>query len=93
MSGQITRLSAIVSGRVQGVGYRFFAVNEGTERGLSGFCRNLSDGTVEVVAEGPRSTLEDFLRALRRGPRAGRVERVVPSWSEATGETTSFGIR
>jgi acylphosphatase len=93
VSAEMVRLEAIVSGRVQGVGYRFYTVNEATERNLAGFCRNLPDGTVEVVAEGPRSTLEDFLHALRRGPRSGHVDGVAPSWGEATGESESFGVR
>jgi len=93
MPGEETRLRAAVSGRVQGVGYRFFAVDEAAERNLVGYARNLPDGTVEVVAEGDRTALEHFLAALERGPRSARVTRVEPIWETPRGEFVEFGIR
>ena len=66
----------LVSGRVQGVGFRYFAQDMARREGLSGLVRNLSDGRVEAVAEGDRESLERFEAALRRGPSHARVESV-----------------
>lgn len=87
------RLTARVSGRVQGVGYRFFVRREAASRGLRGFARNLADGRVEVVAEGPRHAVEALLVALERGPSAAEVESIDAEWSAAEGDFASFGIR
>lgn len=66
----------VVAGRVQGVGYRFHARDAAAREGLGGFVRNLSDGRVEVEAEGERDAMLRFERALRQGPPAGRVDVV-----------------
>lgn len=66
----------LVSGRVQGVGYRHFAADAARREGLSGAVRNLDDGTVEAVAEGEAEALVRFERALRQGPSRSRVEHV-----------------
>ena len=66
----------LVSGRVQGVGYRFHARGAAARESLGGFVRNLSDGRVEVQAEGDRDAMRRFERALRQGPPAGRVDAV-----------------
>lgn len=83
MSGQ--RLTALVSGEVQGVGYRRFVQRHALDLGLAGHAENLSDGRVEVVAEGARADLERLLHWLRRGPSHARVESVDAQWNEATG--------
>jgi acylphosphatase len=88
-----TRLHAIIDGRVQGVGFRFFVEENAQSLGLSGWVRNRWDGTVEVVAEGDRQTLEKLLKALHRGPRASQVTSAKPEWSPATGEFAGFQIR
>jgi acylphosphatase len=73
---------AVVSGRVQGVGYRFYAERAARELGLRGFVRNLPDGSVETVAEGEDAAVERYLERLRRGPLASRVDRVqVEEWT------------
>jgi len=90
---QQARLHAVVRGDVQGVGYRFFARREAAARGLRGWVRNRTDGTVEVVAEGPRPALEAFLEALRRGPSAADVEAVDATWEAARGDFGEFAIR
>lgn len=88
------RLTAVVHGRVQGVGYRMFAVAQARALGLDGYVRNLPDGrTVEVVAEGARSTLDELLLRLQRGPRGAHVERVDTAWSAASGGFGSFETR
>ncbi len=66
----------IVRGRVQGVGYRYFAKGAAEKLGLSGYARNLDDGTVEVVATGRPQAIEDLLGHLQRGPRMAEVHAV-----------------
>ncbi|MBI2223155.1 MAG: acylphosphatase [Acidobacteria bacterium] len=66
----------IVSGRVQGVGFRFFAEEQARAEHLSGYVRNLPDGRVEAVAQGEEQSVLRFERALNRGPRSAIVEHV-----------------
>lgn len=63
----------LVSGRVQGVGFRAFAVREAERIGIHGWVRNLPDGRVEALARGEPASLEAFLSALRRGPPSALV--------------------
>jgi acylphosphatase len=72
----LTARRYIVKGRVQGVGYRYFAKNAAEKLGVTGYARNLDDGTVEVVAVGPESAIEDLLGALQRGPRLSEVRTI-----------------
>lgn len=67
---------AVVSGRVQGVGFRFFTERAARELGVRGWVRNLPDGSVETVAEGEDEAMARFLERLRRGPLSSRVDRV-----------------
>ena len=78
-------LTALISGDVQGVGFRAFVRRHALDLGLAGSAENLSDGRVEVVAEGPRSELEHLLVFLRRGPAHAKVEGVEAHWSEGGG--------
>jgi acylphosphatase len=89
----ITRLHAIVHGRVQGVGFRAFVVDRGIALGAKGWARNKWDGTVEVLAEGDRQQLERLLNAIHQGPRMANVIRVDVDWQPATGEFSSFHVR
>jgi acylphosphatase len=66
----------IISGRVQGVGFRWFVLRAAKEMSLDGTVRNLPDGKVEVVARGPDCDLQELAAALRRGPFAARVTSV-----------------
>jgi acylphosphatase len=76
-----------IRGRVQGVGYRYWAVGQARALGLRGWVRNRADGSVEAVAEGTRDALDLFIAACRRGPRAARVEAVdVEDADEAIGQ-------
>jgi acylphosphatase len=65
-----------VQGQVQGVGYRYFALRQANTLGLSGYARNRSDGSVEVVAEGTDAALVDFEGRLREGPAFASVSTV-----------------
>jgi acylphosphatase len=87
------RFRAIISGTVQMVGFRAFAESRAGMRGITGFVRNLPGGEVEVVAEGDRSLLEEFLADLRRGPSGARVRDVMVSWEQARGEFGDFTVR
>ena len=69
----------LVSGRVQGVGFRWFVMREAQRLGLHGFVRNLRDGSVEVVASGSAAALQAIERALGRGPAMAQVARVEKS--------------
>jgi len=66
----------VVAGRVQGVGYRYFVLREAERLGVAGFARNLSDGRVEVVAEGAEEVLGELETRLRRGPSFASVSGV-----------------
>lgn len=83
----------LVSGHVQGVGFRFFTQDAARREGLSGQVTNLADGTVEAVAEGDAEALDRFERALRRGPSHSRVERVRVDEAVPTGLHAGFEIR
>ena len=89
----VVRLEATVIGRVQGVGFRYFARREALALDLDGWVANESNGSVRCVAEGPRNDLETFLSRLRDGPPGAFVERVVDAWMPATGTLSSFGVR
>jgi acylphosphatase len=82
----------LISGRVQGVGYRYFAGLSARETGVTGWARNLDDGRVEVHANGSAAQLEDFEARLRMGPRFADV-RSVEVREEAVLDLHSFDIR
>ena len=84
------RLEAVVIGVVQGVGFRWFALEAAGRLGLRGWVANRADGAVICVAEGPRPVLEALLRELARGPISADVERVIPAWMPATGRLGRF---
>ena len=86
------RLRAVVQGRVQGVGFRYFVLDRAQGLQLVGECRNLRNGDVEVIAEGEQGALEALLVALKQGPRMAHIENVHAVWSPATGEFTGFRI-
>ena len=79
------RLTALVFGHVQGVGYRRYVQTRARDLGLSGYAENLSDGRVEVIAEGGEAELRRLLHWLRRGPPHAQVGKVEEQWGEDTG--------
>lgn len=87
------RLSARISGRVQGVSFRHFTRVQARALGLSGWVRNEADGAVRLVAEGPRAGLESLLAAVRQGPPAAHVRDVEVAWGAATGAFEGFAVR
>jgi acylphosphatase len=93
MSEGDVRLCACVYGRVQGVNFRYYTQREASTRGIAGWVANRLDGSVEVVAEGEKPALHQFLAFLHRGPPSARVDRVHAAWGEATGEFDRFRVR
>ncbi len=87
------RLSAIVHGRVQGVFFRDFTRRQAWALGLTGYVRNLPDGTVEVIAEGPQEALQKLLDQTGAGPSGARVDRVDVHWEEQSSEFDRFEVR
>lgn len=83
-------MTAWVRGRVQGVGFRWWTRCRAIELGLTGHAANLSDGRVEIVAEGPREACERLLAALRSGSTPGHVQRVTERFSDARGGAHGF---
>ena len=72
----MSRAHVIVSGMVQGVGFRYYALREAERAGVSGWVRNRRDGTVEIEAQGEEEALEAFLAAVRRGPAFSVIRRM-----------------
>lgn len=87
------RLHAVVNGRVQGVSFRYYTQRRAVELGLTGYVRNLWDGTVEVVAEGNRVSADELVAYLHVGPRAALVTQVDVRWPRPTGEFVGFEVR
>ena len=87
------RLEARVYGQVQGVGYRFFARTTARRLNLQGYVRNREDHSVEVVAEGEKLALDQFLAQLKQGPSAATVERVDAKWSTSRHTFLGFEVR
>jgi acylphosphatase len=87
------RLDAVVRGRVQGVGFRYFVLAEAMRLGVAGWVANEGDGSVRCVAEGPRARLDSLLDLLREGPRGASVDDVGASWGPAGGDFRNFSVR
>jgi len=82
----------LISGMVQGVGYRYFAIRAAERHGVAGYARNLEDGRVEVVAEGEVDAVEAFKKELQRGPAFASVTRVDEYVMEPSGRYRGFGV-
>jgi acylphosphatase len=88
-----TAVHLLIQGRVQGVGFRFFAQETAEALSVSGWVRNLPDGSVEVYGEGICEVLEDWVRRLRQGPPLARVDRIQTDWPSPQGVPQTFSIR
>lgn len=86
------RCHIIVRGHVQGVFYRAFAHEYARVLDLTGYARNLSDGTVEVVVEGDEGKIKEFIEKLKKGPSASRVDKMDTKWAESRNEFKWFTI-
>jgi acylphosphatase len=83
----------LIRGRVQGVGYRYFALGAAERLGVKGFVRNLHHGEVEIHAEADKVRLELFKLELARGPRMAEVTEVIESDRPVSGVYSSFTVR
>jgi acylphosphatase len=81
-----------VSGVVQGVGYRYFAIHSARTLGVTGWVRNNDDSSVSVLAEGERGIIEVLVKELTTGPAASNVTNVNIQWQEYTGQFTGFDV-
>jgi acylphosphatase len=90
---EVVRLSAIVHGLVQGVNFRYYTQREARRLGLRGYVRNRGDGTVEVVAEGQRRSVEQLYAWLHSGPPMADVRRVEATWGPPAERGVSFEVR
>jgi len=86
------RAHVMVSGRVQGVGYRAFAARAASHHGVFGGVRNLDDGRVELEVEGAKDAIDSVLQELKSGPPAAHVMKIETEWGKATGRFSSFMI-
>jgi acylphosphatase len=89
----VRRVHCIVSGVVQGVGFRWSTQREAVRLGAVGWVRNRPDDTVEVLAEGEEAVLVALVEWLQRGPRGARVDGVQVEWGEGEGAFAGFAIR
>ena len=91
--GDQARLTAWVEGRVQGVGFRWWARARALELGLTGWAENLEDGRVRVIAEGAQASCDELLALLQSSGTPGRVVRVTHRWDQPRGGLSGFAER
>ena len=82
----------VISGRVQGVGFRWFTREAAQREGVTGWVRNLPDGRVEALVEGEAESVDRMERVLRQGPGGARVKNVFVDHDEATGSFKDFSV-
>ena len=92
MDKTTSRMHVLVRGLVQGVGFRFFVFQYGTNLNLRGWVRNRYNGQVEVMAEGRKDILEAFLEKVKEGPQMAQVDSVDVEWYTPTNELPEFTI-
>jgi acylphosphatase len=92
-NNDIQELHAYVRGRVQGVGFRYYVVEKALALGLRGYARSESNGSLEVLAQGPRPGLERLLSLLWKGPSAAHVSEVNSKWGQPTEHFSGFHVR
>ncbi|MBM4176095.1 MAG: acylphosphatase [Ignavibacteria bacterium] len=86
------RAVIIVSGLVQGVGYRYFIYRHAVQLGLVGYTKNLIDGSVEIVVEGEKGSINALIQEAKVGPRSAHVKDLKISWEDSTNEFHEFKI-
>lgn len=86
------RVHIIISGDVQGVGFRGWVVGQAKELSITGWVKNRKDGAVEVVAEGQKNDLEELVKRCQHGPEVAWVEKVDVQWQEGKEEFVNFDV-
>ena len=89
----MVRARLLISGIVQGVGYRYSCRREAQSLGLTGWVRNLPDGRVEAVLQGTREQVERMIKWCYRGPEEARVSDIAVSYEEPAEDSKEFGVR
>lgn len=92
MGKRITRTHVFVEGRVQAVSYRYWVLRQAQALRLTGWVKNLEDGRVEAVFEGPKGKVEMMLEKCKKGSMLAKVKHIDVIWEKATEEFTSFEI-
>jgi acylphosphatase len=87
------RAHVIVTGRVQGISFRYYTQRKASALGLCGYVRNLPNGNVEIVAEGEEATIQKLIDWARTGPPSAEVTELTTRFSEPTGEFDLFTVR
>ena len=87
------RAHLLISGRVQGVAFRYYTINNAQNLRIKGWVRNCWDGKVEIVMEGEEEKVKELIDWCYRGPSSAIVEKVDIKWKKFRGEFTAFGIR
>lgn len=87
------RVHLLISGRVQGVSFRYYTRQQALSKNVAGWVRNLTSGEVEAVFEGEEDDVEEMLSWCREGPPAARVEHVHLDWEVPSGDLDGFNIR
>lgn len=89
----VAKARALISGRVQGVSFRYYTYHEALKLGLDGWVRNLWDGRVEAVFQGTKPEVERILEWCKSGPPSARVDVVEVDWSDSPDELDGFKVR
>ncbi|NIO08014.1 MAG: acylphosphatase [Deltaproteobacteria bacterium] len=92
-SQEQVRAHLTIEGLVQGVFFRAATLETATRLGVKGWVRNCLDGTVEVIAEGEKQTIDELVEWCHQGPPRAQVQRVQVLWEDHLGEFESFGVR
>ena len=82
-----------IHGKVQGVGYRFFATRVARRLGLKGNIQNNRDGTVDAVVEGEKSVIDDWIEELKEGPRYAEVTKIDQETKDFSGHLGDFDVK
>ena len=91
-NSELSQVRAVIDGSVQGVGFRYFVRQAAREMGLAGWVRNLSDGRVELMAEGNRNDCDELLKLVKQGPSMAEVSQIDTKWGNPSGEDKGFHI-
>jgi acylphosphatase len=90
---EVLRVHVWVQGRVQGVGFRAYVLQNALPIGVTGWVRNVGYDTVEAVAEGSKEQIEEFLHMVKHGPIGSRVDESHEEWEQVTGEFGAFRVK
>lgn len=92
MEDKVVRAHVYIQGSVQGIGYRYWTRGQARKLRLTGWARNLSDGRVEAVFDGPQKSVEEMIKRCRKGPMFAGIKHIDIIWEETKGEFKDFEI-